>query len=52
MDLRTNVYHSLNDAIYNATDLIMDDTYGGWDDKDMGFYNMEAKMVSTQSNVV
>ena len=52
VDLRTNLYHSLNDAIYNATDLIMDDTYGGWDDKDMGFYNMEAKMVTTQSNVV
>ncbi len=52
VDLRSNVYHSLNEAIYNATDLIMDDTYGGWDDKDMAFYNMEAKMVTTQSNVV
>ncbi len=52
VDLRHNVYHSLNEAIYNCTDLIMDDTYGGWDDKDMGFYNMEAKMVTTQSNVV
>ena len=51
-DLRTNYYASLNDAIYNATDLMMDDMYGGWDEKDMAFYNMEAKMVTTQSNPV
>ena len=52
VDLRSNYYASLNEAIYNTTDLIMDDTYGGWDDKDMAFYNMEAKMVTTQSNIV
>ena len=52
VDLRTNYYHSLNEAIYNTTDLIMDDVYGGWDDKDMGFYNMEADRVVTHSNVI
>lgn len=51
-DIRTNYYHSLNEAIYNTTDLIMDDIYGGWDDKDMGFYNMEANRVVTHSNVI
>ena len=51
-DIRTNYYASLNDAIYNTTDLMMDDIYGGWDEKDMAFYNMEAKMVTTQSNPV
>ena len=51
-DLRSNYYASLNDAIYNTTDLMMDDVYGGWDEKDMAFYNMEAKMVTTQSNPV
>ncbi len=52
VDLRTNYYASINDAIYNTTDLLMDDIYGGWDDKDMGFYNMEAQMVTTISNGV
>lgn len=51
-DLRTNYYTSINEAIYNCTDLLMDDMYGGWDEKDMAFYNMEAKQVTTISNGV
>ena len=52
VDLRTNYYHSVNEAIYNVTDLVLDDVYGGWDDKDMGFYNMEADQYVTQSNII
>jgi hypothetical protein len=49
-DIRTNYFHSLNDAIYNATDLMMDDDYGGWDTEDMAHYNMEEKDLVTVSN--
>jgi len=52
VDLRTNYYHSINDAIYNTTDLVLDDVYGGWDDKDMGFYNMEASGYVSQANII
>ena len=46
-DGRNNYYASLNDAIYNATDLMMDDWYGGWDDIHKAHWNEEAKGVST-----
>ncbi|MBQ7039046.1 MAG: hypothetical protein IJN39_00590, partial [Clostridia bacterium] len=49
-DLRTNYYGSVNDTIYNVSDLMMDDYYGGWDDEWFGWYNMEAKNCVTQSN--
>lgn len=49
-DVRTNYFHSLNEAIYNATDLMMDDDYGGWDPVNMAFYNMEEKDLTTQGN--
>ena len=51
-DIRTNYFHSINEAIYNTTDLIMDDIYGGWDDKGMGFYYMEHENHLTQSNII
>lgn len=50
-DVRENYYTSINEAVYNVTDLMMDDVYGGWDAKDMGWYNMEAQSVSSQSNM-
>lgn len=49
-DLRTNYYGSVNDAIYNVNDLMMDDYYGGFDSEWMGWYNMEAKNCVTQAN--
>ncbi|MGI2297993.1 hypothetical protein [Paenibacillus sp. GXUN7292] len=49
-DLRTNYFHSLNEAIYNATDLMMDDDYGGWDSDSMAHYNMEERDMTTLSN--
>lgn len=50
-DIRTNEYTtSLNDAIYNTTDLMMDDFYGGFDDNSKSFYNMEAPDVVTLAN--
>ncbi|RXZ79876.1 hypothetical protein EBB07_21035 [Paenibacillaceae bacterium] len=49
-DIRTNYFHSLNEAIYNATDLMMDDDYGGWDPVNMAHYNMEEKEMTTLSN--
>ena len=52
VDLRTNYYASLNEAIYNTTDLIMDDVYSGFIAKDMGFANMEAEgVVSNVNNI-
>ncbi|MBD2843805.1 hypothetical protein IDH44_01260 [Paenibacillus sp. IB182496] len=51
-DLRSNVYHSVNEAIYNATDLMLDDQYGGWDPEQMAHYNMEAQDVTTMSNAM
>ncbi|MBQ2968619.1 MAG: hypothetical protein IJE10_10940 [Clostridia bacterium] len=51
-DIRSNYYHSINEAIYNTTDLLMDDMYGGWDDKSMGFYYMEHEHHITQSNII
>lgn len=49
-DLRTNYYGSVNDTIYNVSDLMMDDYYGGWDNEWFGWYNMEAKNCVSQSN--
>ena len=49
-DGRSNYYTSLNEAVYNATDLMMDDWYGGWDDIHMAHWNEESKGVSTSSS--
>ncbi len=49
-DLRTNYYGSINDSIYNITDLLMDDFYGGWDDQQMGWYNIEYSKWISQAN--
>ncbi|SDE55351.1 hypothetical protein, partial [Paenibacillus sp. cl123] len=51
-DIRTNYFHSLNEAIYNATDLMMDDDYGGWDPVNMAHYNMEERHLTTVSNAM
>ncbi len=49
-DIRDNYYTSFNEAIYNSNELWLDDLYGGWDDKAMSYYNMEAKDVTTQAD--
>ncbi|OUS69196.1 hypothetical protein B1748_31765 [Paenibacillus sp. MY03] len=51
-DLRTNYFHSVNEAIYNATDLMMDDDYGGWDPVNMAHYNMEERDMTTVANAM
>ncbi|GAA3406778.1 hypothetical protein ACFFNY_24850 [Paenibacillus hodogayensis] len=51
-DLRTNPFHSINEAIYNATDLMMDDDYGGWDPVNRAHYNMEEKEMTTLANAM
>ncbi len=51
-DLRTNYFHSLNEAIYNATDLMMDDDYGGWDPVNRAHYNMEERHLTTNANAM
>ncbi|MBQ2967315.1 MAG: hypothetical protein IJE10_04225 [Clostridia bacterium] len=49
-DIRTNYYSTLNEAVYNITDLLADDLYGGWDDKTMGFYYAETDNTASQCN--
>ena len=49
-DYRSNYYNNLNDAIFNTTDLIMDDDYGGWDPIDLAQYNMEGQDLTTSAN--
>lgn len=49
-DVRENYHSSINEAIYNATDLMLDDDYGGWDDNAMSFYNMENQDLVTMAN--
>lgn len=49
-DVRENYYSSINEAIYNATDLMLNDDYGGWDDNAMSFYNMENQDLVTMAN--
>ncbi|QNK59583.1 hypothetical protein [Paenibacillus sp. PAMC21692] len=51
-DLRTNYFHSVNEAIYNATDLMMDDDYGGWYSINMAHYNMEERHLTSLSNAM
>lgn len=49
-DIRENYYSSLNEAIYNTAEMMMDDVYSGWNDNAMGFYNMEGSNLVSQSN--
>ena len=49
-DIRTNYYGTLNDAVYNIDDLVMDDKYGAWDDNSMGFYYAEYDHQVAQCN--
>lgn len=49
-DYRSNYYTSLNEAIFNTTDLMMDDVHGGWDDIDLAQYNMEGQDLTTSGN--
>ncbi len=51
-DLRTNYYGSINDNIYNTSDLIMTDFYSGWDEEWKGYYNMEGRNFVSQSNIL
>ncbi|HHV44504.1 MAG TPA: hypothetical protein GXX57_07550 [Firmicutes bacterium] len=48
-DYRTNWRHSLNDAVYNMIDLLLDDYYGGWNDSGKGPYNIEMKNTVTHA---
>jgi hypothetical protein len=49
-DYRQNVYGNLNDAIFNARRLMMDDDLGGWDVHDKAHYNMEGKNATSSAN--
>lgn len=51
-DLRTNYYGSINDLIYNTTELMLDDAYGGWDKEFMGHYNMEGQNFVSHANIL
>ena len=51
-DIRTNYYGTLNDAVYNIDDLMMDDKYTGWDDNGMGFYYAELDHQVGQCNTL
>ncbi|MEF3306592.1 copper amine oxidase N-terminal domain-containing protein [Paenibacillus sp. GYB003] len=49
-DYRKNVYGTLNDAIFNARKLMMNDDLGGWDVYDKAHYNMEGKNATSSAN--
>ena len=51
-DYRKNYVNSLNDAIFNTRDLMMDDVYGGWDVHDMAHYNMEGRNWTSVGNAM
>lgn len=48
VDLRENYYASLNEAIYNTTDLIKDDVYSGWHKDEKAFIYMESDGVTRE----
>ena len=48
-DYREPYYCSLNTAIFNATRLMMDDKYSGWDTDDNAHYNVEFKDLTVSS---
>ncbi|MBD2866458.1 stalk domain-containing protein [Paenibacillus oceani] len=49
-DYRQNVTSTLNDAIFNARQLMLDDHFGGWDPYDKAHYNMEGKNTTSSAN--
>ncbi|MBQ2967314.1 MAG: hypothetical protein IJE10_04220 [Clostridia bacterium] len=49
-DIRTNYHATLNEAIFNITDLMADDLYGAWDEKTKGFYYAEMDHTASQCN--
>ena len=49
-DYRRNYNNSLNEAIFNTRELMMDDVYGGWDEHDMAHYNMEGRNWTSVAN--
>lgn len=49
-DYRSNYYTSLNEAIYNTVDLMMEDDLSGWNDNAKAFYNMESSYMATNAN--
>ncbi len=49
-DYRENYYHSVTDAILNTSDLMMHDFYGGWDDNNMSFWDMEGRGFTSNSS--
>ncbi len=51
-DLRTNYYGSINDTIYNTTDLLLDDEVAGWIEDWKGYVNMEGKNWVSQYNIM
>ena len=51
-DIRTNYYSNLNDAIFNTTDYMSDDKYGGWCEKAIGYGYSEYPETESQSNVL
>ena len=51
-DYRENYKNTLNDVIFNARGLMMDDEYGGWDPYSKGFYNMEYMSQVSMGNPV
>ncbi|MDF2925663.1 MAG: hypothetical protein K0R57_4577 [Paenibacillaceae bacterium] len=49
-DYRKNYYSSLTDATFNVQNLLMNDTYGGWDSVAKAHYNMEGKNIVSQAD--
>ena len=49
-DYRENTQTTLNQAIFNTRELMMDDVYSGWDKNSIGHYNIEAYGVVSEAN--
>ena len=49
-DYRQNTYYTLNDAIFNTRNLMLDDKQSGWDTAMKGHYNMEAITTVSEAN--
>lgn len=48
-DYRRNYYNSVTDAVLNATDVMMDSQYSGWDDNSMAYWNMEGRNIASNA---
>ena len=48
-DYRRNYYNSVTDAVLNATDVMMDEFYSGWDDNSKAYWNMEGRNSATNA---